>query len=318
MQQPRSGCPQASSGRYDDPTGTVSHPPSINSAPRGAQLRREESRRALEDRVGTAKLPHLSFQLGQPLGVTGHGTRPVTAVDLGLGHPVPQRSRLIPYCCPIRATPQSASPDHASTANRIARCRISSGYFLGAATTLILSGVESLHQARHGTERRPDERPNITRPCRRAAMMMPSSPITWIVSAVASYWEPYLTCVWTLRELACQAPGGRALLGSGHELGGVGGVRLYYERRGDGPSVLFISGASGDAGHWTGVADVLATQYTVVAYDRRGTHVALDPRVGPRQRSRSRPTMPQGCWKHWISLLRSCLAPAQLPASWPA
>ena len=51
---------------------------------------------------------------------------------------------------------------------------------------------------------------------------------------------------------------------------GVGGVRLYYERRGDGPSVLFISGASGDAGHWTGVADVLATQYTVVTYDRRG------------------------------------------------
>jgi pimeloyl-ACP methyl ester carboxylesterase len=50
----------------------------------------------------------------------------------------------------------------------------------------------------------------------------------------------------------------------------VGGVRLYYERRGDGPSVLFISGASGDAGHWTGVADVLATQYTVVTYDRRG------------------------------------------------
>jgi pimeloyl-ACP methyl ester carboxylesterase len=50
----------------------------------------------------------------------------------------------------------------------------------------------------------------------------------------------------------------------------VGGVRLYYEGRGDGPSVLFISGATGDAGHWTGVADVLAPQYTVVTYDRRG------------------------------------------------
>ena len=50
----------------------------------------------------------------------------------------------------------------------------------------------------------------------------------------------------------------------------VEGVRLYYERRGDGPSVLFISGATGDAGHWTGVADVLATQYTVITYDRRG------------------------------------------------
>src|SRR6185295_5664033 len=50
----------------------------------------------------------------------------------------------------------------------------------------------------------------------------------------------------------------------------IGGVRLYYEWRGEGPSVLFISGASGDAGHWTGVADALATQYTVVTYDRRG------------------------------------------------
>jgi pimeloyl-ACP methyl ester carboxylesterase len=50
----------------------------------------------------------------------------------------------------------------------------------------------------------------------------------------------------------------------------VDGVRLYYERRVDGPSVLFISGATGDAGHWTGVADVLATQFTVVTYDRRG------------------------------------------------
>jgi len=48
------------------------------------------------------------------------------------------------------------------------------------------------------------------------------------------------------------------------------GARLYYERRGAGSSVLFISGATGDAGHWTGVADVLASEYTVITYDRRG------------------------------------------------
>jgi len=48
------------------------------------------------------------------------------------------------------------------------------------------------------------------------------------------------------------------------------GATLYYERRGSGPSILFVSGATGDAGHWTGVADVLASRYTVVTYDRRG------------------------------------------------
>jgi pimeloyl-ACP methyl ester carboxylesterase len=45
---------------------------------------------------------------------------------------------------------------------------------------------------------------------------------------------------------------------------------LYYERRGSGPSLVFISGATGDAGHWAAVADVLADDYTVITYDRRG------------------------------------------------
>jgi pimeloyl-ACP methyl ester carboxylesterase len=34
--------------------------------------------------------------------------------------------------------------------------------------------------------------------------------------------------------------------------------------------VLFVSGASGDAGHWAAVADILADAYTVITYDRRG------------------------------------------------
>jgi pimeloyl-ACP methyl ester carboxylesterase len=50
----------------------------------------------------------------------------------------------------------------------------------------------------------------------------------------------------------------------------VNGIRIYYERRGSGPTVLFVSGASGDAGHWTTVADILADAYTVITYDRRG------------------------------------------------
>lgn len=49
----------------------------------------------------------------------------------------------------------------------------------------------------------------------------------------------------------------------------VNGTTLYYELRGDGPPVLFISGASGDAGYWTTVADALAGEYTVLTYDRR-------------------------------------------------
>ena len=45
---------------------------------------------------------------------------------------------------------------------------------------------------------------------------------------------------------------------------------LYYELRGDGPGLLLISGATGDAGHWTGVADTVADEYAVITYDRRG------------------------------------------------
>lgn len=45
---------------------------------------------------------------------------------------------------------------------------------------------------------------------------------------------------------------------------------LYHEVRGDGPPILFVSGATGDAGFWRAVADVFATDHTVVTYDRRG------------------------------------------------
>jgi pimeloyl-ACP methyl ester carboxylesterase len=48
------------------------------------------------------------------------------------------------------------------------------------------------------------------------------------------------------------------------------GTELYCEQRGSGPPVLFIAGATGDAGHFEGVAAQLADQFTVVTYDRRG------------------------------------------------
>jgi pimeloyl-ACP methyl ester carboxylesterase len=50
----------------------------------------------------------------------------------------------------------------------------------------------------------------------------------------------------------------------------VNGTDIYFELRGSGPSVLFISGATGDASHFEGVADLLADEFTVVTYDRRG------------------------------------------------
>jgi pimeloyl-ACP methyl ester carboxylesterase len=48
------------------------------------------------------------------------------------------------------------------------------------------------------------------------------------------------------------------------------GTTHYYEVRGNGPPVVLVSGATGDAGHWTDVASTLSSEYTVVTYDRRG------------------------------------------------
>jgi len=50
----------------------------------------------------------------------------------------------------------------------------------------------------------------------------------------------------------------------------VPGAVLYYEMRGSGPLLLMVHGGSGDAGGFDAVADFLAMNYTVVAYDRRG------------------------------------------------
>jgi pimeloyl-ACP methyl ester carboxylesterase len=57
----------------------------------------------------------------------------------------------------------------------------------------------------------------------------------------------------------------------------VGPVRLYYELRGSGPPLLFIMGATGDAGHFATVADQLADEFTVVTYDRRGNSRSSRP-----------------------------------------
>ena len=50
----------------------------------------------------------------------------------------------------------------------------------------------------------------------------------------------------------------------------VNGAELYHELRGDGPAILMIPGATGDAGYMAPLADHLAEEFTVVTYDRRG------------------------------------------------
>jgi pimeloyl-ACP methyl ester carboxylesterase len=49
----------------------------------------------------------------------------------------------------------------------------------------------------------------------------------------------------------------------------LNGAQLYYERRGCGAPVLFITGAFGDGGAWQRVNELLSCEYTTVSYDRR-------------------------------------------------
>jgi len=54
-----------------------------------------------------------------------------------------------------------------------------------------------------------------------------------------------------------------------HAFKGNGPV-LYHEVRGAGPPVLLIMGAPGDGAHFEPLAELLADEFTVVTYDRRG------------------------------------------------
>ncbi|MCA0456195.1 MAG: alpha/beta hydrolase [Chloroflexi bacterium] len=48
------------------------------------------------------------------------------------------------------------------------------------------------------------------------------------------------------------------------------GDELYYEVRGQGQPLLMIAGGGGDAGFFTRAAEILAADYKVITYDRRG------------------------------------------------
>ena len=60
---------------------------------------------------------------------------------------------------------------------------------------------------------------------------------------------------------------GRAVF-SGKTAGG--GCELYFERRGAGPPLLLIVGGGGDCGYYEELAAILADEFTVLSYDRRG------------------------------------------------
>jgi pimeloyl-ACP methyl ester carboxylesterase len=57
----------------------------------------------------------------------------------------------------------------------------------------------------------------------------------------------------------------------------VGATTLYHEARGQGPALLLITGGTGDAGEWSRVAPILADEFTVVTYDRRGSSRSPGP-----------------------------------------
>lgn len=59
------------------------------------------------------------------------------------------------------------------------------------------------------------------------------------------------------------------------------GARLYFERRGSGPPLLLIAGGGGDCGPFGPLADLLAADFCVLTYDRRGnsrSHLLGAPR----------------------------------------
>lgn len=57
----------------------------------------------------------------------------------------------------------------------------------------------------------------------------------------------------------------------------VNGAPIYHEVRGAGPTLVFISGSTGDAGHFDQVANALQDEFTVVTYDRRGNSRSRRP-----------------------------------------
>lgn len=48
------------------------------------------------------------------------------------------------------------------------------------------------------------------------------------------------------------------------------GIKLYFEKRGQGDPLILIAGGGGDAGYFSKLAEYLKDTFTVITYDRRG------------------------------------------------
>ena len=59
------------------------------------------------------------------------------------------------------------------------------------------------------------------------------------------------------------------------------GFRLYYERHGEGPAVLFAHGAGGNAASWWQQVPVFAQRYTTITFDHRAFGRSPDVEDGP-------------------------------------
>ena len=60
-----------------------------------------------------------------------------------------------------------------------------------------------------------------------------------------------------------------------------GGFRLYFERHGDGPVVLFAHGAGGNAMSWWQQVPAFVDRYTAVTFDHRAFGRSADIEAGP-------------------------------------
>ena len=95
------------------------------------------------------------------------------------------------------------------------------------------------------------------------------------------------------------------------------GTTLYYERRGDGPPLLFISGARATPATGPRSPIALADEYTVRELrPARATRAAPAPRTDTMARSTSRPTTPPRCSRRSTSRPPWSTATARAGSSW--
>ncbi len=112
---------------------------------RAVELRREESRCRLEDRLAPAQQGVLPFELLEVLTLFGRGAGAPAAVDLGLADPLAQRLGADAELIAMRVTvpKRSSSRSYQSRTMRMARCFSSGGYWRGFGRPVLLVFVSA-------------------------------------------------------------------------------------------------------------------------------------------------------------------------------